>query len=105
MCEQGEECANGLQRKGFACMFRRGAGAIWFSASFSAEITIPHADGMGDGYFSGEKGIRTLARFYPATAFRVLYPERTLAEVGRKKRLVLDAPESRKSRLFQGNFT
>ena len=40
-----------------------------------------------------------------AIRFRVLYPEQTLAEVGRKKRLVLEAPESRKSRLFQGIFT
>ena len=39
------------------------------------------------------------------TRFRVLYPEQTLAEVGRRKRLVLEAPESRKSLLFQGNFT
>ena len=35
----------------------------------------------------------------------MLYPERTFAEVGPKKRLFLEVPESRQSRLFQGNFT
>ena len=51
------------------------------------------------------KGFEPLPGYCPATAFRVLYPERTLVEIGRKSRPVLEAPESLQSRLSQDNFT